>query len=124
MRILQELRPLWHKLYGFAADHKSWSEEQKKLADAVGDGLQQVAYFCQAGLIDPDFIAARNAVTFVRCWRKLKPFIEEYRALCGEPKTLSEGAFQRRHLEEFATMCAKYLQEHFPKHPVLSDNDL
>jgi hypothetical protein len=114
MDLLQLLQPKWRELVAFPADFRDWTPTQSSLANDVSDGLQQVAYFCESELIDAELIMARNALTFVECWRFLGGFVRDYRVRCGEPATVSEGAFRRRHLEVFALRCEEYLRAHHP----------
>ena len=78
-------------------------------------GLQQVAFLVETGLIDQRYIIENWAGAFVNCWHKLENFVRDYRESCGEPRNLTEGAFQRRHLEIFAMKCEKYLRSNFKK---------
>ncbi|MFA4986377.1 MAG: hypothetical protein WC712_07315 [Candidatus Brocadiia bacterium] len=117
MKILGELQPMWRQLYGFPIDHRQWDPEQKAIADRVGNGLQEVAYFCLSGLLDSEIIKARNAPTFSESWRRLKGFIQDYREKCGEPRELKDGAFQRKDLEAFAEECREYMADHYSRLP-------
>ena len=105
---MENIREQWHVLYTFPEDNRIWNDEQRKLADQVGVGLQQVAFLVESGLIDEKFIIENWAGTFVKCWHKLENFVKDYRESCGEPRNLDEGAFQRQHLEILAVKCEKF----------------
>jgi len=108
---MDKIRDSWHVLYAFPNDHKIWSDEQKKLADHVCTGLQQIAYLAEIGLFDRGYLADNYAGTFVKCWRKLEGFVRDYRISCGEPPTIEGGAFQRRHLELFVRYAEEYMKK-------------
>lgn len=114
-QLMENLREKWHVLYTFPEDDRTWNDQQKKLADQVGVGLQQVAFLVESGLIDERYIIENWAGTFVNCWHKLENFVKDYRESYGEPRNLNEGAFQRRHLEILAEKCEKYLKTKFRK---------
>ena len=63
---------------------------------------------------DSKYLIENYGGVFHNCWQKLENYVREYRQLSGEPPTIEEGAFQRRHLETFAKKCAKYTKK-FPK---------
>lgn len=111
---MHSFRQKWHILYKLPNDHKSWTEEQKELADDVCVNLQTVAFFATTGLVERGYIIDTFGAVFVRCWRKLKGFVGNYRQACNEPRNLKEGALQRKHLEQFVSECEQYLRE---KHP-------
>lgn len=106
---MDNLRDSWHELYSLPADHKMWNDQQKRLADHVCVGLQQVAYLAETGLFDRRYLADNYGGTFVKCWEKLEGFVRDYRVSCGEPPTIEEGAFQRRHLELFVREAQTYM---------------
>lgn len=114
---MDRLRESWHQLYELPDDFKKWSETEKQLADRVGVGLQQVAYLAETNLFDRSYLADNYAGTFVNCWKKLEGYIRDYRLRCGEPETLEDGAFQRRHLEVFVQFAQEYLRK-FNKVPL------
>ena len=111
LEILKDLRPKWHELYKLPDDFKEWTEEQRALADQVGTELQQVAFYTLSGFIDTEYIMEGWAGVFRNCWNKLEKYIRQYRAECGEPLTLEEGAFQRRHFEKFSMMCIEHMSK-------------
>lgn len=96
--IMQELRPRWHELYALPREVTSWTPEQKRLADHVGTELQRVAFLCEKGLVDSEFIMDNWGKVFVQCWDLLEPYIKDYRRQSGEPTNVEEGAIQRKHL--------------------------
>jgi len=108
---MDNLRDSWHELYKLPQDHKVWSEKQKKLADHVCVRLQQMAYLAVIGLFDKRYLADNYGGVFVKCWMKLEGFVKDYRISCGEPPTIEEGAFQRRHLEVFVRESKKYMEK-------------
>lgn len=106
-----ELRPDWLALFEFPDDHHEWTKDQKTTADEVGLGLEVAAYFATSNFIDQEYVMSAYATTFVKCWKKLEDFIKAYRVRFGEPAEIRDGAFQRRHFEEFARQCAEYLKD-------------
>ena len=117
---MDELRDKWHALYALPQDHQTWNAEQRELADFVCVKLQQVAYLAESSLFDEGYLLENHAGVFYKCWQKLENFVMDYRVSCGEPRTIGEGAFQRRHLEVFAQKCGKYLEK-FPRVAVQDD---
>lgn len=108
---MDNLRNKWHELYNLPEDYKLWNDQQKKLADYVCVGLQQVAYLAETGLFDKRYLADNYGGTFVKCWQKLEGFVRDYRISCGEPPAIEKGAFQRRHLELFVKFAKEYMQK-------------
>lgn len=106
-----ELRPKWLALFQFPEDPREWSDDQKATADEVGLGLEVAAYFATSNFIDQEYVMSAYATTFVKCWDKLEDFIKAYRVRFGEPAEIRDGAFQRRHFEEFAHQCAEYMKD-------------
>jgi len=107
-----------HQLYALPNDHRIWNAKQRELAHHVCSKLQQVAYLAETGLFDEKYLLENYAGVFYKSWKKLENFIRDYRESCGEPRTIEEGAFQRRHLEKFARKCENYLKKFH-----LLDND-
>ena len=108
--MMGELRPKWHKLYGFPQDHRRWTAKQLALADEVGTELQRVAYLCLKGLVEEEFVIDGYGKVFVNCWDLLAPYISDYRAESGEPRELRAGGYQRMHFEQFAAKCKQELR--------------
>jgi len=115
LKHMHSFRGEWHDLYMLPEDHRSWTDGQRKLADSVGVKLQEAAFLGLSGLFEREYLIDNFAGTFVKCWLKLEDFIRDYRGECNEPRTIEEGAFQRKHLEIFAHECAKYLKQHHSK---------
>ena len=108
---MENLRGSYHELYNLPSDYTLWNDQQKKLADYVCVELQQVAYLAETGLFDQRYLADNYGGSFVKCWQKLEGFVRDYRISCGEPPTIEEGAFQRRHLELFVNQAKKYMEQ-------------
>jgi hypothetical protein len=107
--LMFSLRPKWHKLYLLDDNIELWSTDDRDLADHVGIELQRIAYIVEKRLVEPNIVLESYAKVFVQCWHKLKPFIIEYRISSGEPATIEQGAYQRKHLELFSRKCEEYL---------------
>lgn len=108
---MDKIRDSWHELYTLPENHSDWNDKERKLADYVCVGLQRAAYLAETGLFDWRYLADNYAGVFVKCWRKLEGYIRDYRLLSGEPTTVEEGAFQRRHLELFARKAESYMKK-------------
>ncbi len=107
--IMTALRPKWHQLYGLSGDFTSWEGSDKDVADYVCVELQRVAFLCEKRLVDSEFVMDGYAKVFVQSWEKLEGYVKSYRAQSGEPETIEDGAFQRKHLETFTQRCRDYL---------------
>lgn len=108
MEILQSLRPKWHRLYALSKDHHEWTPEEIALADLVSVNLQYVSYLCMSGFIDDSYVMEGWHRVFIQCWERLEGYIKDYRAECGEPRELKDGAYQRMHFEQFVEKCRNF----------------
>ena len=89
---MNELRPSWHELYKLPDDCSRWDSSQKALADQVCVQLQRMAFLCERGLLDSDFVMDSYASVFISCWKKLEKYVEDYREQSGQPRLLKDGA--------------------------------
>jgi hypothetical protein len=102
-RAMIEQRPKRRQVLGLPKDWRLWTDDQRTVADEVGTELQEIAFLCWSGLVEPAYVMENYAPVFVNVWERLAGFVEEYRRQTNTPR-------QRKHLQTFASSCKEYLQ--------------
>lgn len=110
-----QYRHKWNELYNFPQEVEKWEEGQKELADELCVEFQQVAFLAETGLVDSKYLMENYAGVFAKAWPRFEGFVRRLRQEAGEPATIKEGAFQRRHLETFSMKCRSYMEKRFTR---------
>lgn len=115
--IMRNLEPYLRRLRKFpdAVNWANWDKEQRRIADHVGAELQGVAFLCEKGLIDSEYVIDGFGKNFAESWNILYLYIFNYRtSLPNEKMTIKEGAEFLKHFESFAIKCAKHFHIQTP----------
>ena len=89
------------------------THEQVQRAHTVWNILQRVARWVNLGLFPDRLIIENNGALFVRCWARLKPYIQQERLLLGE---YPSKPYYAKDFERFAKKCYEYLRREYPNH--------
>ena len=114
---MRKLEPSLRELRKFsdAEQCANWGDEKNRIAYHVGAELQGVAFLCEKGLIDSEYIIDGFGKDFAESWNKLYLYIRRYRMDSrSEQPRIEKGAEFLKHFQSIAIKCAKHFHIQTP----------
>jgi len=87
----------------------TWGNEELEAAQAVGVNLQRIGYMALHNLISRNHFMNIWGPMYLASWYALESWVKHKRLDLNEPQNLSDGAYSRMYLEQYAKYCEKNL---------------
>lgn len=87
----------------------SWCEEEIEAAQSVGVNLQRIGYMALHNLISRHHFMNIWGPMYLASWYALEPWVKHKRLELDEPQNISDGAYSRMYLEQYAKYCENNL---------------
>lgn len=87
----------------------TWSEEELEAAQVVGVNLQRIGYMSLHNLISRNHFMNLWGPMYLASWYALEAWVKHKRLDLNEPQNISDGAYSRIYLEQYAKYCENNL---------------
>ncbi|MFY0699737.1 MAG: hypothetical protein JXR04_02895 [Bermanella sp.] len=83
----------------------SWGKEEMEAAQSVGVNLQRIGYMSLHNLISRHHFMNIWGPMYLASWYALESWVKHKRLELDEPQNISDGAYSRMYLEQYAKYC-------------------
>lgn len=87
----------------------SWTEEELEAAQLVGLNLQRIGYMSLHNLISRNHFMNIWGPMYLASWYALDSWVKHKRLDLDEPQDITDGAYSRMYLEQYAKYCENNL---------------
>ncbi|MCL1038420.1 hypothetical protein L2750_14905 [Shewanella submarina] len=87
----------------------NWDENELRAAQDVSVKLQRIGYMALHNLISRNHFMNIWGPMFLSTWYALEPWVKHKRIELEEPQLISQGAYSRMYLEQYAKYCEVHL---------------
>jgi len=87
----------------------TWEKEELEAAQIVGVNLQRIGYMALHNLISRNHFMNIWGPMYLSTWYALEAWVKHKRIELGEPLEISDGAYSRMYLEQYAKYCENNL---------------
>lgn len=89
--------------------NSTWTNEELLAAQEVGVNLQRLGYMALHNLISRNHFMNIWGPMYLSTWYALEAWVKHKRIDLGEPLEITDGAYSRMYLEQYAHYCENHL---------------